>query len=250
MKNHVLDYLFRLADSSLILGQRLSEWCGHGPILEQDIAMTNIALDLIGQSRILYQYASEVQGEGKTEDDLAFLRDTHEFRNFLLVEQPIGDFAYTIARQFMYDAYNQLNYEALVQSKNESIAAIAAKSLKEVNYHLRWSSEWVIRLGDGTAVSHEKIQTAIQELWTYTGELFTPTETDKKLAELGIAPDLELLKTRWHEKVTAVFEEATLEKPKNEWMQLGGKTGKHTENLGYILAEMQFLQRAYPQQTW
>jgi len=243
-------YLLQLGDNALILSQRLGEWCGHGPVLEQDIAMTNIALDLLGQARMLLTYAGELEGQGKSEDDLAYFRDAHQFHSALLVEQPNTDWAFTIVRQFFFDVFNFYNYSALLQSRDERLAAIAEKSLKEVTYHLRYSSEWVVRLGDGTETSHQKMQTALDELWMFTGELTTPSEVDRLMAEAGIAPDLLKIKPLWDAKVSAVLEEATLKKPENDWMQSGGKTGRHTEHLGYILAEMQHLQRTYPGNEW
>jgi len=248
--NNLLNYTIHLADNAHILGHRLGEWCGHGPILEQDIALTNISLDLIGQARSLYQYAAEIEGKGRTEDDIAYLRDAWDFRNVLLVEQLNGDFGKTIVRQFLFDAYNFLFYKTLRNSKDQQLAAIAEKSLKEVTYHLRFSSEWVIRLGDGTEVSHEKVQTALNDLWMYTGELFEMNDFEKEMAAEGIGVDLEQLKPLWQEKVDDILKTATLSKPENNWMQSGGKTGRHSEYLGFILAEMQFLQKTYPGQVW
>lgn len=250
-KQALLQYVLHLADTSIILAQRLGEWCGHGPVLEQDIAMSNIGLDLIGQARSLYQYAAELQGEGKTEDDLAFLRNEREFYNLLLVEQPNGNFADTIARQFFFDTYHYFLLERLQQSSDETLAGIAAKSFKEVAYHLKWSSEWIIRLGDGTDESKHKMQAAIDNVWTYTGELTTPTAFEKQLAVEGIIPDIASLKDAWHEKVSSILEEATLTMPvAGLWMQTGGKLGTHTEHLGFMLAEMQYLQRTYPGLKW
>lgn len=248
--SNLLNYTIHLADNAHILGHRLGEWCGHGPILEQDIAMTNISLDLIGQARSLYQYAAEIEGKGRTEDDIAYLRDAWDFRNVLLVEQPNGDFGNTMIRQFLFDAYNFLFYRELKNSKDQQLAAIAEKSLKEVTYHLRFSSEWVIRLGDGTAVSHEKVQTALNDLWMYSGELFEMNDFEKEMANEGIGVDLEKLKPLWHQKVDDILKTATITKPDNNWMQSGGKTGKHSEHLGFILSEMQYLQKTYPGQEW
>ena len=248
--NHLLQYTIHLADNAHILGHRLGEWCGHGPVLEQDIAITNISLDLIGQARSLYQYAAELEGKGRTEDDIAYLRDAWDFRNCLLVEQPNGHFGTTIVRQFLYDVYNFYLYRELKNSKDEMIAAIAEKSLKEITYHLRYSSEWMIRLGDGTEESQEKMQTALNDLWMYSGELLEINEIDKAMADQGIGVDLEKIKPLWQAKVDEILERATLTKPENEWMQSGGKDGRHTEHLGFILADMQFLQRAYPGQVW
>lgn len=244
------NYLLQLGDSALILAQRLGEWCGHGPVLEQDIALTNIALDLLGQARLLLTYAGNLEGNGRTEDDLAYFRDQHQFRNALLVEQPNTDWAYTIARQFFFDVYNYYNFQALLKSSDTDLAAIAEKSLKEVTYHLRYSSEWMLRLGDGTETSHGKIQNAVNELWAFTGELTTPNETDRLAAEAGFGADLLKIRPLWQAKVGAVLREATLQMPADEWMQGGGKDGRHTEYLGYILAEMQHVQRTYPGQEW
>ena len=244
------DYVLRQADNCLILGQRLGEWCGHGPVLEQDIAMTNIALDLIGQSRSLYQYAAELDGQGKTEDDLAYLRDAWQFRNFLLLEQPNKDFAYTIARQFYFDAFHYHFLKELTASSDDHLVAIATKSLKEATYHLKWSSDWVLRLGDGTDESHEKMQNAVNDLWSYTGEFFEKNETDVILEKEGVGVDLTNVKTNWNKVVTDILAEATLVQPETGWMQSGGKDGIHTEHLGFILADLQFLQRAYPGEKW
>ena len=249
-ENLLLNYLLQLGDNALVLGQRLAEWCGHGPILEQDMAITNISLDLFGQTRNLFQYAAKVEGKGRTEDDLAFLRDAIHFKNVLLVELPNGDFGRTIVKQFLYDAYNFLNYTALLESTDKQLAAIAEKSLKEVTYHLRFSSEWMIRLGDGTEESHQRMQTALNDLWMYTGELFEMTEVEKELLKIDVSVDLEKLKTDWTKKVHEICNEATLKVPEDTWMQKGGKTGVHTENLGFLLADMQYLQRAYPGQEW
>lgn len=249
-KDLLFAYLLRLGDNSLILGQHLSAWCGHGPVLEQDIALTNIALDLFGQTRSLLQYAAILEGKGRTEDDLAFLRDVRDFRNCLLVEHPNVDFAYTIARQFFFDTYHFFLLEQLQDHSDAQLSAIAKKSLKEVTYHLRFSSEWMIRLGDGTAVSHEKLQTAVDELWIYTGELYTPDELDLELAARDLAPDLKQLENLYLRKVRDIFDTATLSLPDTDFMQTGGKQGRHTEHLGHLLSDMQFLQRAYPGLTW
>lgn len=245
------DYLLHLADNSMILGQRNAEWCGHGPVLEQDIALTNIALDLIGEARSLYQYAAELSGDGQTEDSVAFLRDVLAYKNLLLVEQPNTDWAYTICRQFFYDAFHYYVLEALAEeAKDGRLADIARKSMKEAAYHLKWSSEWMIRLGDGTAVSHEKMQNAVNGLWEFTGELFMPSETEAEAFKAGIGADLKMIATIWQNKVNDVLQEATLKKPESAYMQKGGKIGHHSEHLGYILAEMQYLQRAYPGAEW
>jgi ring-1,2-phenylacetyl-CoA epoxidase subunit PaaC len=237
------DYTLHLADTTLILSQRNSEWCGHGPILEQDIAITNISLDLIGQSRNFYQYAAAKIGGEATEDSLAYLRKEREFKNLLLVEQANGDWGQTILRQYLYSQFQYLLYEKLQQCDDEQLAAIAAKALKETSYHLRWSSEWVIRLGDGTAESNSRMLKAIDELWKYTGEMFVP-------AAYETIVDVAALKNNWLEKVRNIFSEATLTIPENVFMQSGGKEGIHTEQLGYILTELQYVQRAYPGSEW
>jgi ring-1,2-phenylacetyl-CoA epoxidase subunit PaaC len=244
------NYILHLGDNALILSQRLGEWCGHGPVLEQDIALTNIALDLLGQARMLLTYAGEIEGQGRSEDDLAYFRDAHTFRNVLLVEQPNDDWAHTIARQFFFDTYNYYHCQALLNSTDERLAAIAEKAFKEITYHLRYSSEWTIRLGDGTDLSRQKMQAAVDDLWMYTGELTTPNDTDLQAAEAGYGVDLLKIKLFWDAKVQAVLQEATLQIPENTWMQRGGKDGRHTEQLGFILAEMQHLQRTYPGQQW
>ena len=243
--SNLINYTLHLADNALILGQRNTEWCGHGPILEQDIAITNISLDLVGQARSFYQYAAQLKADGSTEDMLAYFRTERDFKNCLLVEQPNGDWAQTILRQFLFSSYQYFLYQELQKNSDETLAAIAEKSLKEVSYHLRWSSEWVIRLGDGTNESHSRILKAIDELWRYTGELFIPVAYEK---EAGV--DVLLLKNDWSEKVKAVLTEATLPVPENIFMQTGGKTGTHTEHLGYILTELQYVQRAYPGCEW
>ena len=245
-----LKYILHLADNNLILGQRLGEWCGHGPVLEQDIAMTNIALDLIGQSRLLFQYAAELIGGESTEDSLAMTRAPREYLNCLLVEQPNGNFGDTIMRQFLFDAFNYFNYKGLTKSQDEHLAAIAEKSLKEVSYHLRFSSEWVIRLGDGTEESRDKMQAALDNLWAFTGELHTATDFEVDMQEKGISPDLAQIHASWTEKVQNVLREATLKAPETPWMHRGGKEGIHTEHHGYILAELQYMQRAYPNMQW
>lgn len=248
--NPLFLYTLHLADNAHVLGHRLGEWCGHGPVIEQDIAMTNVSLDCIGQARSLYQYAAELEGKGRTEDDMAYLRDAWDFRNVLLVEQQNGDFGRTVVRQFFYDAYSHAFYTALCKSTDARLAEVAAKAVKETTYHLRWSSEWVIRLGDGTEESHLRVQNAVNELWTYTGELFQMTEVENALLANGVSVDLAKIKLIWEKKVGEVLSEATLQMPQNQWMQSGGKQGKHSEHLGFILSEMQFMQRAYPNSTW
>ncbi|NVK63654.1 MAG: phenylacetate-CoA oxygenase subunit PaaC [Flavobacteriales bacterium] len=250
MDNALFEYLVRLGDDSLILGHRLSEWCGHGPILEEDIAMTNIALDLVGQTTSILKYAGEVEGKGRTEDDLAFLRYEREYRNTLLVEQPNGDFGVTMMRQFLFDAFRKPLFEQLVNSSDAQIAAIAAKSLKETKYHFKHSAEWVIRLGDGTEESHERVQNALNDLWRYTDEMFFTDEVDRDLESRGITFSMEDLKNTWQETVKSVLDQATLEIPTNGWQHDGGRKGLHSEHLGYILAELQYMQRAYPGMEW
>lgn len=250
LRQLLFDYSLQLADTSLILGHRVSEWCGHGPILEQDIALSNIALDLIGETRSFYQYAAALEGRGRTEDDLAYLRDAVEYKNPLLVEQANGDFGQTIMRQFLFDGFHYLLLQHLKSSPDQNLAAIAAKSYKEASYHLKWSSEWVIRLGDGTEESKERMEKALDILWPFTGELFMMTETEKRLQAEGYIPDYAKLKTAWDEHVATVFSEATLEVPQKVWMQKGGKAGIHTEQLGFMLAEFQYLQRTYPGAQW
>lgn len=249
-KNILTDYLLHLADNSMILGQRNAEWCGHGPVLEQDIALTNISLDLIGEARSLYQYAAEIKGEGSTEDTLAFLRDTLQYRNLLLVEQPNTDWAYTIVRQFFYDVFHHALHSSLLNSSDQRIREIAAKTIKESTYHLKWSSEWVIRLGDGTDISHAKMQQAVNDLWEFTGEMFLASDSEKAANEAGIGADLVVLSEIWKSKTEEILTEATLQIPGNPFAQKGGKKGYHSEHLGYILAEMQFLQRTYPGVEW
>lgn len=249
-KNQEIEYLLRIADSSLVMGQRLAEWCGHGPILEEDIAMTNMSLDLIGQARILYAQIAELEGEGRDEDFYAYRRDVFDFRNVLLCEQPNGDFAITMARQFYFSAFLVPFYHALTSSSNDSLAAFAAKSLKEVNYHLKHTRDWVIRLGDGTKESHERMQTAIDALWMYTGEMMEEDNLDLLAKESGLGTDLCLIAESWNKMVSSTLVEATLTQPESTWMQSGGKRGIHSEHLGFILAELQFLPRAYPDAKW
>lgn len=250
-KQTLIDYTLYLADNTLILAQRNSEWCGHGPVLEQDIALTNITLDLVGQARSLYQYAASLKADGATEDSLAYLRDARDFTNCLLAELPNGDWGQTVLRQFFFSAWQFLLYEKLQASGDTTLAAIAAKSLKEVTYHLRWSSEWVIRLGDGTEESHNRMVHALDNLKNYTGELFLPATYETQAAAEGYGVDPASLQPAWIARVQEVLQEATLPVPDaGSWTQTGGKTGRHTEHLGYVLAELQFLQRAYPSSTW
>ena len=243
-------FCLQLGDSSLVLGHRLSEWCGHGPVLEEDIAMTNISLDLIGQSRFILAYAGETEAKGRTEDDLAFQRDAREYFNFLICEQQNGDFGFTMARQFLFSVYQFFIYSELMKSKNKSLAGLAEKSLKEVTYHVRHSEDWMLRLGDGTEESHKRVQSSADELWRFTGDLFEADELDSLLVKSGVAPDLQMIKPKWIEKVSDVFSKATLMIPNDIWMVKGSRKGIHTEHLGYLLAEMQFLPRAYPGAKW
>lgn len=241
--SNLMNVALHLGDNALILGHRLGEWCGHGPVLEQDIAMTNIALDLIGKAKMYFDLAAELEGKGHDHDFFAYKRDVLDFKNLLIVELPNGEFSDTIARQFLFDQWHFLMLSELANSSNDRLKEIAQKSLKEVTYHKRWSSEWVIRLGDGTDESKAKMQEALNEIWYFSGEAFMPAEYEK-----GILP--EGLKETWMTNVKAIVSEATLTIPEEDWMQDGGKTGIHTEHLGYILAEMQFLPRAYPDATW
>jgi len=250
MDNHKLEYLLRLGDSTLVLGQRLSEWCGRGPALEEDIALTNVALDLIGQTRLWLGYAAELEGAGRTADQYAFLRDAHQFRNLLLAEQPNGSYGDTLARQFLFDTWHYFVLEGLQCSADARIAEIAAKSLKEVTYHVRRSADLVVRLGDGTEESHRRMQDAFDDLWMYTGELFEADAAEAALVQQGVIPDPATLATQWQRHVAEVLEEATLRVPADQWAQSGGRHGRHTEHLGFLLAEMQFLQRAYPGAQW
>lgn len=251
MKNEKLyNYILGVADNALILGQRMGELCGHGPSLETDIACTNVSLDLFGQVRSYFQYAAEVSGEERTEDDIAFLRREREYKNVLLVEQPNTDFAFTIVRQFFFDVYHLLFLDELQHSKDETLAAIAKKSIKEVSYHERFSTDWIIRLGDGTEESHDRIQNAVNSLWTYTDELFHQTDADIAMIDTGAAVDVTKLKDTYYSKINDVLDRATIEIPESKWFQKGGKNGVHTEHLGYLLADMQYMQRTYPGMEW
>ena len=246
----LFQYLLRLGDNALINSQRLAEWCGHGPFPEEDLAMTNTALDLLGRARMLLSYAGEVEGQGRDEDALAYFRNEREFRNFLIVELPVGDFAFTTARQFLVDVYDYYFYQALQDSADATLAAIAAKTLKECEYHLRHSSEWVVRLGDGTDESHEKITRAMTELMPFTAELFAADRIDRAMQEQRIGVDPDAIEAAWNARVQQVFSEATLERPQISFTRGGGRQGLHSEHLGYLLAEMQSVQRAYPGLRW
>lgn len=250
MKENLYKYILGIADNSLILGQQLGVLTGHGPSLETDIACTNVSLDLFGQVRSYYQYAAKIKGEGATEDDIAFLRKEKEYLNVLLVEQPSRDFAYTIARQFLFDVYHFLFLDQLQKSNDATLSAIATKSIKEVSYHQRFSSDWIKRLGDGTAVSKEKTQNAINALWTYTDELFHQTDADKAMVKEGIGVDVTLLKNTYYKTINAILITSTLDVPESKWFQKGGKKGVHTEHLGYLLSDLQYMQRTYPNMEW
>ncbi|WP_299117587.1 1,2-phenylacetyl-CoA epoxidase subunit PaaC [uncultured Winogradskyella sp.] len=251
MKNENLyNCILGIADNSLILGQRMGELCGHGPSLETDIACTNISLDLFGQVRSYFQYAAKLAGDGRTEDDIAMLRKEREYKNVLLVEQPNTDFAYTLGRQFLFDVYHLMFLSELQKSTDLTLAAIANKCIKEVSYHERFSSDWVKRLGDGTEESHQKMQNAIDDLWTYTDELFHQTEADKAMVEEGIGVDVTKLKDNYYKNVKSLLDEATLKVPESKYFQKGGKEGVHTEHLGYLLSDLQYMQRTYPNMEW
>lgn len=246
----LFEFLLRLGDDRLVLGHRLSEWCGHAPILEEDIALANIALDLIGQASAFLALAGRVEGKGRDQDALAYFRDEHRYRNALLVEQPNGHFGTTIVRQFLFDAWSVLHLEALTRCGHEELAGLAAKALKEDTYHLRHSSQWVIRLGDGTEESHGRAQEALDQLWRFTGELFEVDVVDQAVAQEGITVDHEALRVRWMELVGEVAGEATLTLPEEESMATGGRRGRHSEHLGHLLAEMQILARSHPGASW
>ncbi|MFK0161099.1 1,2-phenylacetyl-CoA epoxidase subunit PaaC [Rhizobium sp. NPDC090279] len=246
----LVEFLLRIGDNTLILGHRVSEWCGRGPALEEDIALANTALDLIGQTQLWLGLAGEVEGKGRSADNLAYLRDGFEFRNILLVERPNGDFGKTLMRQFLFDAWHYLLLKALKGSSDRRIAEIAEKAFKEVSYHLDRSSDLIIRLGDGTAESHRRMQEALDDLWAFTGEMFIGDASDTALAQAGIIPEPQSLKSGWDEIVSDTLTEATLKRPADGYMHKGGLRGVHTEHLGYILTELQFLQRAYPGATW
>lgn len=250
MSRSLLTYTLRLGDDLLILSHRLSEWCGHGPILEEDIALTNRALDHLGEARNLLTYAGQVEGTGRTEDDLAYGRMERQYANVKLVEQPNGDYAHTIVRSFLFDAYHLPLMQALTKSSDEQLAAIAGKAVKEATYHLRHSSEWLIRFGDGTEESHQRAQAALDGLWTFTGELFETDAVDEELVKAGIAPDIAPIKAAWSRTVDDVLTEATLKRPTDGFMATGGRKGVHTEHLGFLLAEMQHVTRAYPGAEW
>ena len=243
-------YTLRRADDALILGHRLSEWCGHAPMLEEDMALANMGLDLLGQARELYDYAAKVEGNGNDEDKFAYLRDVRQYRNLLLLEQPNGDFARTMVRQLFYAAFADLYWREMMKSRDATLAAIAAKSEKESAYHVRHSSEWVVRLGDGTAESHARTQTAIDDLWAFTGEMFEIDDSERALIDTGIAVDPAALRPAWLKRVSDIVSEATLALPTSSWMQQGGRSGRHSEHLGHLLSELQSMQRTFPGATW
>lgn len=246
----VLQYAVRLGDDALILGHRLSEWCSNAPFLEEDLALTNVALDYIGRARMFYSYAAELSGDGRSEDSFAYLRDCREFTNLLLHELPRGDFAFTMARQYLVDEYALAFMQALQDSTDPRLAGIAAKAVKESTYHLRRSRDWVLRLGDGTEESHRRLQSAVDDLWGYTDELFEPDALETGLVKAGIAVDSAALRPAWDAAVRATLEEATITVPAGDWSVRGGRQGIHTESLGHLLSELQFMQRAYPGLQW
>ena len=252
LRQPLFQFLLRLGDDRLVLGHRLSEWCGHAPILEEDIALANIALDLIGQASLLLRLAGEVEGAARDEDALAYFREAIDFRNALIFELPNGDFAFTIVRQFLVAAHALPVLEGIARGSHRELAGIAAKALKETRYHLRHAAEWVLKLGDGTAESHERAQRALDELWRYTGELWMADDVDAAMVRTGIAPDLALLEPGWRAQVEDVVRRATLRMPAADgvYMQRGGRVGRHTEHLGHMLTEMQILPRSYPGATW
>lgn len=250
MSDNILQYLLRLGDDRLVLGHRLSEWCGHGPILEEDIALANIALDLIGQATLFLKLAGETEGKGRTEDDLAYFRDAIDYRNVQLVELPKGDYAFTIVRQFCFDVFSYHVLEQLQSSKHSGIAGIAGKGFKEVRYHVRHSSEWVLRMGDGTDESHTRAQNALNQIWRFTGEMFQADQVDREMLAEGVGADVEGIKPKWEAVVADVFNRATLSIPDDPPAMTGGRRGRHTESLGHMLSEMQIVARSHPGAAW
>ncbi len=246
----LFEFALRLGDSALVLGQRISAWTGHAPVVEEDLALTNVALDLVGQARLWLTLAGDVEGAGRDEDRLAYYRDASEYRNVLLVERPNGNFADTIVRQFLFDTWHFYLLQRLGSSNDERVAGIAQKSVREVAYHVRRSGDWVVRLGDGTDLSRTRVQAALDELWPYTGELFAPDDIDRAVAGRGIGCDLAALREPWLRHVDGILADATLARPKDGWMHSGGKSGRHTEQLGYLLAEMQSVRRSIPGDRW
>ncbi len=250
LKHATFDLTLALADDALVLAHRLSQWSGQAPTLEEDIALSNLGLDLIGQARAFYTYAGELEGKGRDENHLAYFRDAGGFRNCLLVEQPNGDFAVTVTRQFLFAALMRDYYDALTHSTDKRLADVAGKAVKEMSYHVRHSGEWVVRLGDGTPESRNRMHSALEDLWTYTGEMFEIQAPERGLIDAGIAPDRAALKPGWEALVSAIFSRATLDRPKDGYMQTGGRSGQHSEHLGHMLAEMQVLARAHPDAAW
>ena len=250
MREALTEYALRLGDDSLILGQRLSEWCGHAPMLETDLSLANVALDLIGQATHFLKLAGETEGKGRDADALAFHRDVLDFRNCLLVEQPNGDFAQTIARQFLFSNWQELLFRELKDSKNDTIAAVAAKAVKEVAYHARLANEWIIRLGDGTVESHARVSAGLEWMWRFVDELFASDPITKSLVDAGIAAEPCGLRSEWDSRIAQVLAAATLDMPKPRRAAMGGRRGHHSEHLGHVLSEMQFLPRAYPGASW
>jgi ring-1,2-phenylacetyl-CoA epoxidase subunit PaaC len=246
----LFDYACRLGDDSLVLGQRLSEWCGHAPMLEIDLSLANVGLDLVGQATLFLELAGQAEGESRSADDLAFLRDVLDFKNCLLVEQPNGDFAQTMARQFLFSNYQELLFRELQRSTNATLAAITAKALKEVTYHVRLANEWIVRLGDGTEESHARVAAGLDWVWRFGEELFDADAVIERLIASGVACDVRGLKPEWDSRIAKVLAEATLELPRAQRATRGGRIGHHSEHLGHLLTEMQFLQRAYPGSTW
>jgi ring-1,2-phenylacetyl-CoA epoxidase subunit PaaC len=246
----VVRYLLRRADDALVLGHRLSEWCGHAPMMEEDVALANIALDLIGQARLLYDYAGQAEAQGHDEDAFAYLREVNEYGNILLAEQPNGDFAQTILRLFLYSAFIDSYWRQLARSGDATLAAIGAKAEKESAYHLRHSGEWVVRLGDGTEESRKRAQRALDLLWPYTGEMFETGSEEHALVARGLVPDPQSFRASWQAHVSTILSRATLTQPATGWMQTGGRAGRHSEHLGHLLSELQYLQRSHPGVTW
>jgi ring-1,2-phenylacetyl-CoA epoxidase subunit PaaC len=250
MNQDLFKFLLRWADNSLIHGQRLAQWCGHGPALEEDIALTNTALDYIGQATNLYKYAAQIEGQGRDEDQIAFLRDEWEYYNLILLEQPNGDYAFTMARQFLFATWYHLVLNEMMQSQDAFLSGFAEKSAKELKYHVVHARDWMLRMGDGTEESHNRIQKAVDEVWAYLPEMFEMDELDQRMLQQGIGVDLKKIQTQWRSQIEAVLTEASLRIPADGWGHTGGKNGKHSEHLGYILAEMQYLQRTYPGAKW
>lgn len=249
-RDALLETLLRLGDDHLILGHRLSEWCGHAPMLEEDLALPNIALDLLGQARALYTYAGTVEGDGRTEDDLAYLRREREYHNLLLVERPNGDFGHTMLRQLFFSAYMELWWKAALASTDETVAGIAAKAVKESAYHVRHAAEWVIRLGDGTEESAARMAAAMDALAPYVGEMFVTDSVTEAAAKAELAPDPAALRDAWHQRMAPILAEATIDFPDVRWPITGGREGRHGEEMGHLLTTLQYMQRSYPGATW